>query len=142
MSVSARNQLKGIVSQVSEGAVNSEVVLTLESGEQLTTIITRSSVVELGLEPGKTALALIKAPWVVLASADCGLKFSARNQFSGTVDSCINGAVHSTVQIATHAGLILHASVTNESVVEMGLQPGSKVIALIKASSVILATPC
>ncbi|MGM3162356.1 TOBE domain-containing protein [Dickeya undicola] len=140
MSVSARNQLDGVVARVSEGAVNSEVVLTLASGEPLTTVITRSSVVSLGLAPGKAAVALIKAPWVILASADCGLNFSARNQFSGTIDDVVKGAVHATVYITTAKGLKLTASVTNESVEEMGLQAGSAVLALIKASSVILAT--
>ncbi|MBP2834526.1 TOBE domain-containing protein [Dickeya parazeae] len=140
MSVSARNQLSGTVASVTEGAVNSEVVLTLESGETLTTVITRNSVATLGLAPGKPALALIKAPWVILASADCGLNFSARNQFSGTVSRIVDGAVNATVHITTTKGLKLTASVTNDSVQEMGLYAGSAVIALIKASSVILAT--
>ncbi|UCZ76519.1 TOBE domain-containing protein [Dickeya zeae] len=140
MSVSARNQLSGTVASVTEGAVNSEVVLTLESGETLTTVITRNSVVTLGLAPGKPALALIKAPWVILASADCGLNFSARNQFSGTVSRIVDGAVNATVHITTTKGLKLTASVTNDSVQEMGLYAGSAVIALVKASSVILAT--
>lgn len=140
MSVSARNQLNGTVVSVTEGAVNSEVVLTLESGETLTTVITRNSVATLGLAPGKPALALIKAPWVILASADCGLNFSARNQFSGTVNRIVDGAVNATVHITTTNGLKLTASVTNDSVQEMGLYAGSAVIALVKASSVILAT--
>ncbi|GAB7194302.1 TOBE domain-containing protein [Dickeya oryzae] len=140
MSVSARNQLNGTVASVTEGAVNSEVVLTLESGETLTTVITRNSVATLGLAPGKPALALIKAPWVILASADCGLNFSARNQFSGTVNRIVDGAVNATVHITTTNGLKLTASVTNDSVQEMGLYAGSAVIALVKASSVILAT--
>ncbi|UJR53186.1 TOBE domain-containing protein [Dickeya zeae] len=140
MSVSARNQLSGTVASVTEGAVNSEVVLTLESGETLTTVITRNSVATLGLVPGKPALALIKAPWVILASADCGLNFSARNQFSGTVNRIVDGAVNATVHITTTKGLKLTASVTNDSVQDMGLYAGSAVIALVKASSVILAT--
>ncbi|QIZ46020.1 TOBE domain-containing protein [Dickeya zeae] len=140
MSVSARNQLNGTVASVTEGAVNSEVVLTLESGETLTTVITRNSVATLGLAPGKPALALIKAPWVILASVDCGLNFSARNQFSGMVNRIVDGAVNATVHITTNNGLKLTASVTNDSVQEMGLYAGSAVIALVKASSVILAT--
>ncbi|WP_192457601.1 TOBE domain-containing protein [Musicola keenii] len=140
MSVSARNQLDGVVDSVAEGAVNSEVVLTLASGEQLTTVITRSSVTNLGVVPGKSVVALVKAPWVILASADCGLLFSARNQFNGTIDALSRGAVHSTVHLTTVKGLTLTASITNESVDEMGLKVGASVIALIKASSVILAT--
>ncbi|WP_409310720.1 molybdopterin-binding protein [Pectobacterium sp. B1J-3] len=140
MSVSARNQLTGVVSSVIEGAVNNEVVLTLNGGDQLTTVITKASSDSLSLSPGKTAIALIKAPWVILASADCGLNFSARNQFLGTVTKVIKGAVNATVHVETSNGLKLTSSITNESVDEMAIATGSRVIALIKASSVILAT--
>ncbi|MCV9878678.1 TOBE domain-containing protein [Brenneria izbisi] len=140
MSVSARNQLIGVVYSVIEGAVNNEVVLKLEGGEQLTTVITKASSNALELAPGKTAIALIKAPWVILASSDCGLNFSARNQFAGTVKKVVKGAVNSTVHVETSNGLLLTSSITNESIDEMTIVDGSKVIALIKASSVILAT--
>nr|WP_113866540.1 TOBE domain-containing protein [Brenneria salicis]NMN92724.1 molybdopterin-binding protein [Brenneria salicis ATCC 15712 = DSM 30166]RBP62436.1 molybdopterin-binding protein [Brenneria salicis ATCC 15712 = DSM 30166]RLM30631.1 transporter [Brenneria salicis ATCC 15712 = DSM 30166] len=139
MSVSARNQLTGVVYSVIEGAVNNEVVLKLEGGEQLTTVITKASSNALGLAPGKTAIALIKAPWVILASSDCGLNFSARNQFAGMVKKVVKGAVNSTVHIETSNGLLLTSSITNESIDEMAMVEGSKVIALIKASSVIVA---
>jgi hypothetical protein len=33
--------------------------------------------------PGKEAIALIKAPWVILATEDLRIKFSARNPFAG-----------------------------------------------------------
>lgn len=140
MSVSARNQLTGVVSDVIEGAVNNEVVLTLASGEKLTMVITRVSSESLGLAPGKTAIALVKASWVILASAECGLNFSARNQFAGTVQSVEKGAVNSIVHLATHNGLALTSSITNDSIREMAITEGSAVTALIKASSIILAT--
>lgn len=140
MSVSARNQLSGVVASVTEGAVNNEVVLTLEGGETLTTVITRASSNTLGLVPGKAAIALVKAPWVILASANSGLVFSARNQFRGKVTSVIPGAVNSTIHLVTDSGLALTSTITNESVAEMQVSVGSELIALIKASSVILAT--
>lgn len=140
MSVSARNQLSGVVASVTEGAVNNEVVLTLEGGETLTTVITRASSNTLGLVPGKAAIALVKAPWVILASANSGLVFSARNQFRGKVTSVIPGAVNSTIHLVTDSGLALTSTITNESVAEMQVSVGSELVALIKASSVILAT--
>lgn len=85
MAVSARNQLTGTVSAVATGAVNDEVELTLAGGAKLVAIVTHSSQQALGLAKGKEAIALIKAPWVTLATEDCGLKFSARNQFAGSV---------------------------------------------------------
>ncbi|WP_048636182.1 TOBE domain-containing protein [Brenneria goodwinii] len=140
MSVSARNQLVGTVATIVEGAVNNEVVLKLDSGDLLTTVITKASSSSLGLAPGKTAIALVKAPWVIIASADSDLNFSARNQLAGKVKKVVKGAVNSMVHIKTSNGLTLTSSITNESLDEMAIADGSEVIALIKASNVILAT--
>ncbi len=140
MQVSARNQLVGSVSEIKEGAVNNEVILTLGDGEELTTVITRESCKALDLVVGKEAVAIIKAPWVVLAKPDCGLQFSARNQFSGKVTNVIEGAVNSTVHLVTDKGVEITAIITNESLQEMKLTKGVDIIALVKASSVILAT--
>ena len=135
MAVSARNQLTGTAA----GAVNDEVELTLAGGAKLVAIVTHSSKEALGLAAGKEAIALIKAPWVTLATEDCGLKFSARNQFAGSVTRITEGAVNATVHIKTDAGFEIIAVVTNESQEEMKLVEGSRVIALIKASAILLA---
>ncbi|AIR00143.1 TOBE domain-containing protein [Pluralibacter gergoviae] len=140
MSVSARNQLAGKVSAVETGAVNDEIELTLDGGAKLVAIVTHSSREALGLAAGKEAIALIKAPWVTLASEDCGLKFSARNQFAGSVSQVTEGAVNATVHIKTDAGFELVAVITNESQHEMKLAAGSRVIALVKASAILIAT--
>jgi molybdate transport system regulatory protein len=140
MAVSARNQLTGTVSAVATGAVNDEVELTLAGGAKLVAIVTHSSQQALGLVKGKDAIALIKAPWVTLATEDCGLKFSARNQFAGSVSQVTEGAVNATVYIKTDAGFEIVAVVTNESQQEMKLSQGSRVIALIKASAILIAT--
>ena len=140
MAISARNQLAGTVSAVATGAVNDEVELTLTGGAKLVAIVTHSSKEALGLTAGKEAIALIKAPWVTLATEDCGLKFSARNQFAGKVTRVTEGAVNATVHIETDAGFEVIAVVTNESQDDMKLAAGSRVIALIKASAILLAT--
>lgn len=140
MSVSARNQLAGKVSAVETGAVNDEIELTLNGGAKLVAIVTHSSREALGLAAGKEAIALIKAPWVTLASEDCGLKFSARNQFAGSVSQVTEGAVNATVHIKTDAGFELVAVITNKSQHEMKLAAGSRVIALVKASAILIAT--
>ena len=126
MAVSARNQLTGTVSAVAMGAVNDEVELTLAGGAKLVAIVTHSSQQALGLAKGKEAIALIKAPWVTLATEDCGLKFSARNQFAGSVSTITEGAVNATVHIKTDAGFEIVAVVTNESQDEMKLTTGSR----------------
>jgi len=67
MKISARNVLKGKVKSVVHGAVNSEVVVELPGGIEIVSIITKASVESLGLAPGKTTYAVIKASSVMLA---------------------------------------------------------------------------
>jgi molybdopterin-binding protein len=67
MKLSARNVLKGKVLKVTQGAVNSEVVLELAPGIEVVAIITRQSTESLGLAEGGTAYAVIKASSVMMA---------------------------------------------------------------------------
>ncbi len=67
MKLSARNVLKGKVVKVTPGAVNSEVIIEIASGVQVVSIITKASADNLGLAPGKTAYAVIKASSVMVA---------------------------------------------------------------------------
>lgn len=66
MKVSARNQLQGTVKSVTPGAVNSEVTLEIASGVIVTAQVTSASVTRLGLKPGGTAYAIIKADSVMI----------------------------------------------------------------------------
>lgn len=139
MKVSARNQLKGNISNIVVGSVNNEVEITLEGGDKLTTIITQQSSDSLDLSIGKVAYAIIKAPWVVLADPTCKLKFSARNQLSGKIKQFTKGAVNSSVVVETDKGLNIIAVITNESLEEMDISEGKAINAIVKASSIILA---
>ncbi len=67
MKISARNMLKGKVKQVSEGVVNSEVIIVLPGGEEIVSMITKTSAQQLGLTPGKEVYAIIKASNVMVA---------------------------------------------------------------------------
>ena len=67
MKLSARNLVKGKVTKVTHGAVNSEVVLELEGGVEIVSIITRQSAETLGLAEGSEAWAVIKASNVMIA---------------------------------------------------------------------------
>lgn len=67
MKLSARNLLKGKVTDITLGAVNAEVELELSDGQKIVSIITINSVKRLGLEEGKEAYAMIKASNVMIA---------------------------------------------------------------------------
>ena len=66
MKLSARNIFKGTVKSVTNGAVNSEVVVVLPGGLEVVSVITKSSATSLGLKPGKEAYCIIKATNVLL----------------------------------------------------------------------------
>ena len=68
LKISARNVLKGVVREVTHGAVNSEVTLELLGGQMIVSMITKSSAERLGLEVGKEAYAVIKASSVMIAT--------------------------------------------------------------------------
>ena len=68
------------------------------------------------------------------------MKLSARNQLAGTVVSINEGAAIANVELSV-AGQRLVSSITVEAVKELGLKPGSAIVAVIKASVVLIATP-
>jgi len=66
MKISARNQLKGKVVRVEEGAVNGVVVLNVNDVE-ISATISMNAIRELGLVPGEDAYAVIKSTSVMVA---------------------------------------------------------------------------
>lgn len=66
MKLSARNVLKGKVKSIKQGAVNSEVIVQLPGGLEITSIITKTSVDNLNLKEGKDVYAIVKASNVML----------------------------------------------------------------------------
>lgn len=140
MQTSARNQFHGRITALDHGAVNAEVSIDIGGGNTITAIVTEASVSRLGLASGGDTVAIVKASSVILAS-DPDVVTSARNKLCGTVDRLERGAVNSDVVIDIGGGKTVGAIVTNVSADRLNLQEGSAVCALIKASSVILATP-
>jgi molybdate transport system regulatory protein len=141
MKVSARNAFESTITAIQPGAVNAEVTLQTQGGDTLVAIVTTTSVQSLGLAVGKQAVALVKAPWVMLATSDCGLSFSARNQLRGVVSTLQKGGVNTEVGIQLPGGTEVFSVVTNEAVAELNLSVGQPASAIIKASHVILAVP-
>jgi molybdate transport system regulatory protein len=141
MKVSARNVFKGTISQVQSGAVNAEISLKLPGGNELVAVVTMASVKSLGLAVGKEAVALVKAPWVMLMTDSSDIRLSARNCLEGKVTSVTDGAVNAEVVIQLAGGTEVYSIVTRDAVAELGLAPGVSATAVIKASHIILGVP-
>ncbi len=70
MKISARNQLKGTVLDVTKGATTSHVRIDIGGGAIVTASITNEAVDELKLAKGQKATAVIKASDVLVAIGD------------------------------------------------------------------------
>jgi len=67
MKLSARNQLKGTVSEIRRGEAIANVVLDV-AGQRLVASITVEAVEELGLAEGSSVTAIVKASDVMIAT--------------------------------------------------------------------------
>jgi molybdopterin-binding protein len=67
------------------------------------------------------------------------MPLSARNQIPARVTTINNGEAIANVELDA-GGIRLVASITVEAVKDLGLTEGSEVVAVIKASDVIIAT--
>jgi molybdopterin-binding protein len=68
MKLSARNVLKGKVKSIVPGMVNSEIVIELPGGAEITSIITKTSAENLKLKEGSDVYAIIKASNVMVGT--------------------------------------------------------------------------
>lgn len=70
MKLSARNNLKGIVTKIEEGLITCKVVIDLGNGNEIVSIISRDAIQDLELEVGKEAYAIVKSTEVIVGVAD------------------------------------------------------------------------
>ena len=66
--ISARNMLKGIVSEIKIGATTAIVKINLECGQSITSSITNSAVEDLELQIGSKVCAIIKSSCVMIGT--------------------------------------------------------------------------
>ena len=66
MKLSARNQLKGVIKEIENGAVNAVVKLDIRGGNIISATISMDAVKALNLSVGKEAYAVIKSTSVMV----------------------------------------------------------------------------
>ncbi|MFR1638981.1 MAG: TOBE domain-containing protein [Eggerthellaceae bacterium] len=140
MWISARNQLKGTVSHITDGMANGIVTIDLGTAS-VKADITMDAIDALDLHDGMTAFAVIKASNVMFAAGSEPIKnLSARNQLPGTIVAVIKGAVNGHVSIELDDGNVIMGSITNEAIEELGLAEGGKAVAIVKSTDVMVGT--
>ncbi len=138
MKVSARNTFAGSVTNITKGAVNAEVTLSLKGGTPLVAVVTNGAIDNLGLKNGAEAYAIIKASSVIIGTDLHDAKVSARNIFCGTIAKIIEGPVNTEVDVEIGGGNTVSAVITHDSAIRLELKVGGHACALFKASSVII----
>ena len=63
---------------------------------------------------------------------------NVRNQFRGKIKTIIEGPVVSEVDVETPAGIVTSV-ITTRSIRDLGLEQGTEVVALVKATEVSIA---
>jgi molybdopterin-binding protein len=67
------------------------------------------------------------------------MKISARNFLKGTIKEVHKGATTAHVEVELKGGETVISSITNEAVLELGLEKGMQAYVVIKASDVMIA---
>ncbi len=129
---SARNALRGVVTTIEGDGVTATVTLSLAEDLSLRAAITRRSVKDLGLAPGRAAVALIKSSFVRIDEGD------GDNRLPGQIVDREAGETSAEATIALSAGKTLTATLKPGDT-GWTLPVGAKVEARIAASDVILA---
>lgn len=66
------------------------------------------------------------------------MKISARNRMPGKIVAITKGATTAHVKVEVAPGFVITASITNESVDELGLAVGRSAFAIVKSSDVMI----
>ncbi len=136
MKISARNQIKGKVSKIVKGSVNCELIIDLGKNK-LKSIITKSSVADMGLKVGDKVTAIIKASNVILSKDKLG-KISASNVFKTSIKDISKSDVNCEVKLS-FKNYSLVSVITSSSAKDLKLKKGDCVYAVVKASSIMVA---
>jgi len=139
MRTSARNALRGTIKEIVTDKLTAEVALEVSDSSTIYSIVTAESVRELGLVPGRMAIALIKASLVVIAPGERRPITSLRNCVAGTVLRCERSPVSAEIVLDVGGGKTLAATITARSARDLRLRKGQRAYALFEASHVIIA---
>ena len=138
MQISTRNRIETKIVSVDRGAVNAKIMLRAPEGTMLSAIVTVESVDALSLAAGDIVRALFKASHVLIATGEIP-NISARNRLPGKVEKFVQGAVNVELFIRLDEGDVLTSIITNEALNELQIREGTRVVAIIKASDVMIA---
>jgi molybdate transport system regulatory protein len=136
---STKNLFSSHVVDVKTGEVNASIGIRLRGEDQLSAIISKTSVERLQLKEGDRIYALVPESAISLLKGDGReLAVSARNRLLGRVGRILSSGVSAEVEIDLPGGQSIYMMMTADSVDSMDLRVGETVTALFKAQSVMI----
>lgn len=135
LKTSARNQLKGRITQIDSKDVKDRIVVQLEQGSEVSAIITHTSTLQLGLKLDKEVFLLFKAPSVFITESQ---QETDKNQLSGKLVHLTQGEESSEVFLDIGNGTLLYASITHESLKNNTLQLDNIYYAVFDPSQILI----
>ena len=138
MQISARNQIIGTIEKISLGAVNAEIQMKLKSGKSIVSIITNSSVENLGLAINDEVVAVVKSNNVLLSTTQNDSKINEINSLKGNIEEINIDSINAEVVVNIGNEDKIVAIVTTNSIENMDLKIGASVDIIIKASDIMI----
>ena len=137
MDISACNRIDGTVTAMKKGKATTDLRMSSPEGE-LALVVTSSAVEELALAPGDAVTALFREIDVMLMTG--GGAISTKNRFPARVSGELKlGGVTAELTLELHGGRRIVAVVARAAAEEMGLAPGSEVVACVREGDMLLA---
>ena len=112
--------------------------MKLKSGKSIVSIITNSSVENLGLAINDEVVAVVKSNNVLLSTTQNNLQINEINSLKGNIEEINIGSVNAEVVVNIGNEDKIVAIVTTNSIENMGLKVGASVDVIIKASDIMI----
>ena len=135
---SARNSFFGKISSIKKGDIQAKVEMITQSGDIVTTIITRESLSRLGLKAGSLITAEVKAPWVILQKSDREPESTAENRFAGNIVRINKGETTTEYVVRISDGTELCSIVSTENARLMGFKEDDRVWVIFNSFAAVL----
>lgn len=137
MQISARNQIHGIIEEITTNEINANIKIKSKSGNNLFANVSKDSLEILDLKLGSEIIALFKSNNVLLSKQE-DILISARNQITGTIVSIKKDTTNSEILIKFSESETITSVVTTQAVEKLNLQIDDKITAYIKASDILI----
>jgi molybdate transport system regulatory protein len=136
---SARNLFAGRVARIKRAGILSEVELETAAGHRIVSVITNTSLENLGIKRGSPATGLIKAPSVTIVKCGEPPATSARNVLQGRIQALRSDGVMAEAIVKLSGDVEVCALITAHSADRLALVAGVQVWVAFDTSAVIIS---